>query len=115
MKLLLKFLCQFRGEGCKIFFAQTDHQKSSSNHIVGFAMLIPQGAVQGQTHQLLIIVVDDGNRIIKGISGTDGAADCLLQCFQVVVDFDLFRILTWRNFKHCQSVLFLLHICSPHI
>ena len=60
VKFLLKLFSQFRGEGCKILLTQTDHQKGSGNHIVGFAMLIPQGAVQGQPHQLAIIVVDDG-------------------------------------------------------
>ena len=69
-------------------------------------MLIPQGAVQGQPHQLAIIVVDDGNRVIKGISCTDAATDCLLQCFQVVVNLDLFRVLPRRNLQYGKSVFF---------
>ena len=111
VKFLLKLFSQFRGEGCEIFLTQTDHQKGSGNHIVGFAMLIPQGAVQGQTHQLAIIVVDDGNRVAKRVAGTDAATDCLLQCFQIVVNLDLFRVLPRRDLQDRKSVFF--HSASP--
>jgi len=115
MKMLLVLLRQLRGERCKIFLTQTDHQKGSGNHIIGFAASVPQGAVQRQTHQLTLIVVDDGNRITERVAGTDVAADCLLQGFQVRVDLDLLRVMPRCDFQHRQGVLLLLHACPPQI
>ena len=66
--------------------------------------------VQRQTHELAVIVVDDGNRIFKRIACTDGAAHRLLQGFQVVIDFGLLRMLPRCNFQHRQSAVSYTHL-----
>jgi len=45
MKMFLVLLCQFRGQGCKIFLSQPNHQKSSGNSIVHLPMFITQGTI----------------------------------------------------------------------
>ena len=78
VEMLLILLRQFRGERCKIFLAQTNHQKGTCDYIIGLAVFIPQGAIHGQTQQLALIVAHDGHRVSKGISSRDRAANLLL-------------------------------------
>ena len=115
MEFFFILLRQLRGERYKIFLAQTYHQKGSGNNIVHQPVLVPQGTVQRQTHELAVIVIDDGNRILKRVACADGAAHRLLQGFQVVIDLDLLRILSRCNFQHRQSVLVLFHYLPPQI
>ena len=113
MEKLLIFLRHRRGQGCEILLAQTHHEKSPGNGIVHLPVLIPKGTVQGQSHELAVIVVDDGNRIFKRVACADGAAHSLLQGFQVVINLDLLRMLSRRNFQHGQGVFILFHYHSP--
>ena len=104
MKKLLIFLRHLRDQGCKILLAQTHHQKVSGNGIVHLPVFIPQGTVQGQTHELTIVIADDSHRVCKGVNSSNRAAHRLLQGFQVVVNLDLLRMLSRRNFQHRQGV-----------
>ena len=80
MEKPLVLLRHLRGQGCKILLAQPHHQKGSGNGIVHLPVLVPQGTVQRQSHELAVIVVDDGDRVIgKGVACADGAAHRLLQ------------------------------------
>ena len=100
MEKLLVLLCHLRGQGCKIFLAQPHHEKSSGNDIVHFSVFIPKGTVQGQSHELALVIADDGHRVCKGVNGINRAAHRLLQSFQVVIDLDLLRMLSRRNLQH---------------
>ena len=116
MEFFFILLRQFRGERHKILLSQPHHQKGSGNDIVHQPVLVPQGTVQRHTHELCVIVIDDGDRVIsKGVACADGAAHSLLQGFQVVIDLDLLRILSRCNFQHRQSVLVLFHYLPPRI
>ena len=100
MEKLLVLLRQFRGQGCKILLAKTYHQKSPSNDIVHLPVFIPQGTVQGQTHELAIVIADDSHRVCKGVNSSNRAAHRLLQSLQVVINLDLLRMLSRCNFQH---------------
>ena len=113
MEKLLILLRQFRGQGCKILLTQPHHEKSPGNSIIHFSVFIPQGTVQRQSHELAVIGINDGNRVGKGIACADGAAHSLLQSLQVVIDLDLLRMLSRRNFQHGQGVFILFHYQSP--
>ena len=115
MEKPLVLLRHLRGQGCKILLAQPHHQKGSGNGIVHLPVLVPQGTVQRQSHQLTIIVVDDGDRVTERIAGTDVSTDCLLQGFQVRIDLDLLRVLSRCDLQHRQGVLFLFHAYPPQI
>jgi len=113
MKKLLVLLRQFRGQGCEIFLAQTHHEKSPGNGIIHFSVFIPKGTVQGQSHELALVIADDGHRVCKGVNSINRAAHSLLQGFQVVVNLDLLRMLSRCNFQHGQGVFILFHYHSP--
>ena len=66
-----------------------------------------------EAHEFAVIVINDGNRIFKRVVCADGAVHRLLQCFQVVINLDLLRILPRRNFQHRQGVLILFHYHFP--
>ena len=100
MEKLLVLLRQFRGQGCKILLAQTHHQKVSGNGIVHLPVLIPQGTVQGQSHELALVIADDSHRVCKGVNSSNRAAHRLLQSLQVVINLDLLRMLSRCNFQH---------------
>ena len=109
-RILLRHL---RGQGCKILLAQTHYQKVSGNGIIHFSVFIPQGTVQGQSHELTIVIADDGHRVCKGVNSSNRAAHRLLQSLQVVINLDLLRMLSRRNFQHGQGVFILFHYHSP--
>ena len=90
------------GSGKTRFWLKPNLLQCHSSYVV----TDPKGTVQGQSHELAVIVVDDGNRIFKRVACADGAAHSLLQGFQVVINLDLLRMLSRRNFQHRQSVLF---------
>ena len=71
--------------------------------------------VQGQTHELTIVIADDSHWVCKGVNSSNRAAHRLLQGFQVVVNLDLLRILSRCNFQHRQGVLVLFHYRPPRI
>ena len=37
-------------------------------------VLIPQGTVQGQSHELALVIADDGHRVCKGVNSINRAA-----------------------------------------
>ena len=89
MEKLLVLPRHLRGQGSKILLTQPHHEKSPGNGIIHFSVFIPKGTVQGQSHELAVIVVNDGNWIFKRVACADGAAHRLLQGFQVEIDPDL--------------------------
>ena len=119
----LILLADFYGVSLDYLFCRTENRAEintplrelhlSDEMVALQPVLVPQGTVQRQTHELAIIVVDDGNRIFKRIACADGAAHRLLQSLQVVIDLDLLRILSRCNFQHRQSVLVLFHYRPP--
>ena len=51
-------------------------------------------------------MADDSHRVCKGVNSINRAAHCLLQGFQIVINLDLLRILSRRNFQHRQGIFF---------
>ena len=56
----------------------TAEEEGSGDDVVDVAVLISQGAVEGQTFQLGFLVTDEGNGIVEGIDGLNEAADSFL-------------------------------------
>ena len=56
----------------------TAEEEGSSDDVVDIAVLISQGAVEGQTFQFGFLVTDESNGIIEGIDGLDEATDSFL-------------------------------------
>ena len=63
----------------------------------------------------ITLMADDSHRVCKGVNSINRAAHSLLQGFQVVVNLDLLRLLSRRNFQHRQGVLVLFHYRPPRI
>ena len=122
MEKLLVLLRHLWGQGCKILLAQTYHQKGPGNGIVHLPVLVPQGTVQGQPHELSVIVIDDSNRVIsKGVACADGASHSLLQIFEFCADADVSGMLIGLHEKNVQHLLFRKFVLTgrfeidPHI
>lgn len=80
---------------------------------IGLTAFIPQSAVQRQSHELAVIVVNDGHRVFKGIACTNRAANRLLQRFQVIVNLNRLRMLPRCDLQHRKGILFLFHPYPP--
>ena len=97
------------GSGKTRFWLKPNLLQCHSSYVV----TDPKGTVQRQSHELTIVIADDSHRICKGVNSSNRAAHRLLQGFQVIVNLDLLRILSRRNFQHGQGVFILFHYHSP--
>ena len=70
----------FVGQAGEVFAVRwsTAEEEGSSDDVVDVAVLISQGAVEGQTFQFGFLVTDESNGIVEGIDGLDEATDSLL-------------------------------------
>ena len=64
----------FVGQAGEVFAVRwsTAEEEGSGNDVVDVAVLISQGAVEGQTFQFGFLVTDESNGIIEGIDGQTG-------------------------------------------
>ena len=78
----------FVGQAGEVFAVRwsTAEEEGSGNDVVDVAVLISQGAVEGQTFQFGFLVTDESNGIIEGIDGLDEATDSLLHGGQGLED-----------------------------
>ena len=81
-KLLPVFLHKVCGKVSEIFFAKPAEKELPCKNVIDIALVITEGTVQRQSHELAFFIADKGNRIIIGVNSLNVPADSGLQCLQ---------------------------------
>lgn len=82
LKLLPVFLHKVCGKVSKIFFAKPAEKELPRKNVIDIALVITEGTVQRQSHELAFLITDHGNRVIVRVNSLNVPADSGLQCLQ---------------------------------